>query len=86
MSYQSATTSAPADADFVVYRNDLDYVFVQRREGNSWDVIAETDAIGYALVLVGISAARMSLWHHNLQQFLSGNFSQMLRDEQEPAA
>ena len=86
MTYQSATTSAPADADFIVYRNGLGYVFVQRRVGNSWDIVAETDAIGYALVLVGISAAQMTLWHYDLQQFLCGTVGEMLRAEQEPAA
>ena len=87
MTYQSATTSAPADADFVVFKEEYGYVFAHRpRHSISWDIIANTDVVGYAMILGGISAAQLSLWDHDARRFLCGTIGQLKRDEQEPAA
>jgi len=86
MSYQSATTTAPDDADFVVYKEVNGYTFLQRDDDTSWGVIANADVVAYALIATGISETHRSLWDFDRQQFVCGTVDQLTRTDWETAA
>jgi len=79
-------TSAPADADFVGYRNDHGWVIVQRRSDGIWETCANTNTTGCNLIVAGISASHKSFWSHEAQQFLCGTVHQLTRTDWETGA
>ncbi len=80
MTFKSATTSAPADADFVGFKNIGGWVIVQRRSDGAWDTTANTNGVGYDMFVAGVSASRKSFWSYETQQFMCGTFEQMIRE------
>lgn len=80
MTFKSAIESAPADADFVGYKNIGGWVILQRRSDGIWDVCANTNASGYDLIVAGISGHHKSYWSHDTQEFMCGTVEQMVRE------
>lgn len=85
MSFKQATTEAPADADFIGYKDLGGYVIIQRRSDGIFDVCANVNSIGYSIFIAGVSANKWSFWSHDSQQFITGNVEQLTRhaDKQE---
>jgi hypothetical protein len=80
MTFKSATSSAPADADFVGYKNIVGWVIIQRRSDGAWDTCANLNNIGYDIFIAGISARGKSYWSYESQQFMCGTAEQMVRE------
>lgn len=81
MTFLSAIASAPADADYVSYENIGGWIIIQRRSDGAWDTCANVNAIGYDIIVAGVSARHRSLWSHDSQQFLCGTVEQVTRQE-----
>lgn len=77
MSFQHATSTAPADADFIAYKDTGVWVVVQRRSDGVFSTIANTDDTGFDLIAAGISASRKSLWNAETGQFICGTVGQL---------
>lgn len=82
MTFQSATKAAPADADFVGYKNIGGWVILQRRSDGAWDTCANLNSVGYDLIVSGISARGKSYWSHESQMFMCGTIEQLARHEE----
>lgn len=82
MSFIEAIAAAPADADFVGYKQAGGWVIIQRRSDGIWHTCAQTDSVGYDLILSGISARGKSYWSHESQQFICGTIEQVARHEE----
>ena len=80
MTFLSAIAAAPADADFVGYKNIGGWVILQRRSDGAWDTCANTNNIGYDLIIKGISERGKSFWSHESQQFMCGSVEQLVRE------
>jgi len=80
MTFQSAIAAAPADADFVGFKNIGGWVIIQRRSDGAWDTTANTNNVGYDLIISGISARGKSYWSYESQQFMCGTVEQMVRE------
>ena len=86
MTFQSATKTAPADADFVSYKNMGGWVIIQRRSDGAWDTVANLSTVGYGLMVSGISAQDKSLWSYVSHQFITGTIEQLSRVDEESEA
>jgi len=86
MTFQSATKAAPADADFVSYKNMGGWVIIQRRSDGAWDTCANLSTAGYGLMVSGISAQDRALWSYVSRQFITGNIEQLARVNEETEA
>jgi hypothetical protein len=80
MTFQSAIAAAPADADFVGFKNIGGWVIIQRRSDGAWDTCANLNSIGYDFFITGLSARHKSYWSHESQQFICGTVEQMVRE------
>jgi len=79
MSYQSATTQCPADADLLAYRNLTTWV-VLRRDEDGFSVIANVCDAGFDLIVAGASAQRKALWNWEHGRFETGTVEQLSRE------
>lgn len=80
MSFISTISAAPRDADYAVYKDVGGYVFLSRDpETGRWDVMANTDAAGFAMLGKGLSASAKSLWDYDSGLFLAGDVEQLDR-------
>lgn len=81
MSFINAIAAAPANADFVAYKQIGGWVIVQRRSDGIWDVCANTNSVGYDVFVAGVAARRMSLWSYESRMFICGDVGQLDREE-----
>jgi hypothetical protein len=81
MTYLEAISNAPADADYIVYRDGLDYVFLKRHADGEIHVIAEVHLAAYGLIFDGIAARHQSLWDADSRTFDVGTPAQLQRSE-----
>lgn len=82
MAFIEVIAAAPADADFVGYKQAGGWVIIQRRSDGIWHTCAQTDSVGYDLILSGISARGKSYWSYESQQFICGTIEQVARHEE----
>jgi len=81
MSYLEATKTAPADADFVAYRNlGLGWSIAQRLPDGAFDTAAALTPPALSIFISGVSARRRSLWNYETKQFECGDLSQLTRE------
>ena len=72
--------AAPADADFVVYKQIGGLVILRRDADGIWDVCANMGNIAYPIFVAGVSARGLSLWSYESGQFVCGNVEQLARE------
>ena len=83
MNYLQATTTAPADADYISYQETVRSWVVLRRDTSdgNWKIIANCDRLCLGLIIDGVSASHKALWDASTQQFLCGTVEQLTRQE-----
>jgi len=83
MSFQSATTQSPADADLIAYRGPGAWTVIRRRSDGIFESIANCDRTALDLIIAGASASRKSVWNYETGQFEVGTVEQLSRQPQE---
>lgn len=68
--FKDAIATAPADADFAIYRSAGGYTLLARGPDGAWDVAAGLTELGMPLISRAIYAAHKSLWSYDTGKFL----------------
>lgn len=79
MVFKSAVAQAPADAEFVGYKNIGGWVIIQRGSDGVWDTCANLNGLGYFIFIAGLSQLKQSFWCYETQRFITGNIEQLDR-------
>jgi len=79
MTFQSAIAQAPADAEFVGYKNIGGWVIIQRRSDGVWDTCANLNGLGCDIFIAGLSERKRSFWCYETKRFVTGNIEQLDR-------
>lgn len=78
--FNDATTTAPADADFVIYASAGGYTLLARDPSGAWDVAAGLTKLGLPLISGAIYGTHKSLWSYDSRKFLVGSVEQLDRE------
>ena len=85
MTYLEAISNAPRDADYIVYRDGRNYVFLKRHADGEIHDVATVSRAAYGLIIDGIASRHkelgFSLWDADERTFDVGTPAQLQRSE-----